>query len=169
LVSPLISVSKIEQKEIKLEIGLPEGGFPKTMNFNRFRMDREAGFCLVQFGLVVTSDLLDSYSCVLSEDVLKQNEKTLVEYLNRIGRPAEGNATPWKGASATRQTDVADVITMAFRGNVAETCLYVFSLSAATRAKRGTPTETTVMAQPLVLLRSTAELQKQLIAALYEE
>ena len=30
-----------EQKEVKLEIKLPQSGFPKTMFFNRFRLERE--------------------------------------------------------------------------------------------------------------------------------
>ena len=162
-------MSEAEQKEVKLEIGLPQGGFPRTLYFNRFRVERDSGFCLVQFGLVVASDLVDCYSCVLSNEVLKQNEQTLIDFLNRSGRPAERKPAPWKGVTAGRQTDVADVISMAYRGNLAETALYVFSLRAATPAKKGVPAASTLMAQPVVLLRSSAELQKQLIVALYEE
>lgn len=58
---------------------------------------------------------------------------------------------------------------MAFRGDMAETCLYLFSLTAATRFRKAGAGAESIAAQPLVLLRSTADLQKQLIIALYEE
>jgi hypothetical protein len=168
MIRPL-SVSKVEQKEIKLEIGLPPSGFAKSMYFNRLRIEREEGLCLVQFGLVSASGLLDSYSCILPKEVLTQNQNSLLDYLNRIGRPAENSPAAWKGASVEKQTEVADIITMAFRGDMAETCLYVFSLTAATRLRKSGTGADSVAAQPLVLLRSTADLQKQLIIALYEE
>jgi hypothetical protein len=164
-----LSVSKVEQKEIKLEIGLPPSGFSKSMYFNRFRIEREEGLCLVQFGLVTASGLLDSYSCIFPKEALTQNQKVLLDYLNRIGRPAENTPAPWKGAAVEKQTEVADIVTMAFRGDMAETCLYLFSLTAATRLRRTSTGAESMAAQPLVLLRSTADLQKQLIIALYEE
>ena len=160
--------TKAEQSEIKLEIGLPQGSYPKTMYFNRFRVDRDAGFCLVQFGLVVASDLVDSYSVVLSAEALTENKDRLLEYLARIGRAMNGPAA-WKGLPASRQTDVADFVAMAFRGGSAETCFFVFSVTAATGLKRGASAPTPLLAQPLVLLRSSPELQKQVIAALYED
>ena len=156
------------QKEIKLEVQLPSEGFPKVLYFNRFRVDRDNGFTLAQFGLVVASDLVDHHSCVFSENVLKQNEIPLLDYLNRIGRPAELEPSAWKGVTAIRSTDVADIISMAYRGDVAETAFYLFSLVAATRGKKGAERETALKAQPLLLLRSTSELQKQLIVSLYE-
>lgn len=162
-------MAKAEQKEAKLEIGLPQGGFPKAMFFNRFRVERDADFCLVQFGLVVASDLVDGYSCLLPSDTLRQNKQTLLDYLNRIGRAEKSTDSSWKGLSGERRADVADVITMAFRGEMAETCLFVFSLTAATRSKKTAGTAEALVAQPLVLLRSSGELQKQLIEALYAE
>jgi hypothetical protein len=161
-------VSKIEQKEIKVEIGLPPSGFPKTMLFNRFRIEREEGLRLVQFGLVSASALLDSYSCVLPREMLKRNQKSLLEYLNRIGRPAASPA-PWKGAAVEKQVDVADIVAMSFRDEMAETCFYVFSFCAASRLGKAEAGGDSMPAQPLVLLRCEVELQKQFIAGLYEE
>jgi hypothetical protein len=162
-------MSKAEQKEIRLEVELPHDGFRKAMFFNRFRVDKEPGFLLVQFGLVVASDLMDSYSCILPEEALKSNQDSLIQYLNRMGRTEKSNPMPWKGMSPSPQTDVADVIAMAWRNQLAETCLYAFSLAAATRFSRALGSERTFTAQPLVLLRSTLDAQKQLITALYEE
>jgi hypothetical protein len=162
-------VSKTEQKETKLEINLPQNGFPKVMYFNRFRMDRDAEFILVQFGLIVDTDLVDGYSCVLPNETLKQNRNSLLEYLNRIGRPAESTDGSWKGLTGECHAGVADVITMAHRGDMAETGLFVFSLTAATRLAKPGGENLPILAQPLVLLRSAPELQKQLIESLYEE
>ena len=52
-------MAKAELKETKLEIGLPQGGFPKTMLFNHFRVDRDPEFSLVQFGLVLGPAVVD--------------------------------------------------------------------------------------------------------------
>ncbi|MHB8519515.1 MAG: hypothetical protein ACYDH9_02040 [Limisphaerales bacterium] len=162
-------MSKIEQKEMKLEIGLPPDGFPRSMYFSRFRVEREEGFCLVQFGLVSGSALLDSYSCVLPGEMLKQNQKSLLDYLNQTGRPAERTPVPWKGAAVEKQVDVADIVGMSFRGEMAETCFYVYSFCGASRIGKSGTLAGSMSAQPLALLRCAAELQKQLITALYEE
>jgi hypothetical protein len=162
-------VSKLEQKEIRLEIGMPSDGFPKCMYFNRFRIEREEGFCPVQFGLVSGSALLDSYSCVLPPEMLSQNQKSLLDYLNQIGRPAERSPAPWKGAPVEKQVDVADIVGMSFRATMAETCFYFYSFCGASRiGKSGAPAGS-FPSQPLALLRSATELQKQLITGLYEE
>ena len=139
------------------------------MFFNRLQVEREDGFCLVHFGLVSKSGiLLDSYSCVLPQQALVQNQKSLLEYLARIGQPKQKNPQSWQGGKAGANTDVADIISMAFRDDTAETCLCVFSMMAATRQRRSSASDT-LEAQPLVLLRSPVEMQKQLIEALYAE
>jgi hypothetical protein len=99
------------------------------MFFNRLQVEREDGFCLVHFGLVFKSGLLlDSYSCVLPQQALVQNEKSLLEYLGRIGQPKQKNPQTWQGGKAGASTDVADIVTMAFRDDMAEACLSVFSI-----------------------------------------
>lgn len=161
-------MSKSTEKEIKLDVGLPQSGFPKTLYFNRLRVDRDEGFCLVQFGLVVASDLVDSFSCVLTDYALKHNQQSLLEYVKKLGAE-DADEISWKGVIASRNADVVDVITMSFRGNLAETVLYLFSMCAATNAVKAASSGSVekLPAQPLVLLRSTAALQKQLISLLY--
>jgi len=161
-------MSKSIEKEIKLDVGLPQNGFPKTLYFNRLRVDHDEGFCLVQFGLVVASDLVDSYSCVLTDDALKHNQQALVDYVKKLGA-ADADEISWKGVTASRKADVADVVTMSFRGSLAETVLYVFSMCAATNAAKAVASGSSgaLPSQPLVLLRSTTALQKQLISLLY--
>jgi hypothetical protein len=43
--------AKSEKREINVEVGLPESGFPKCMFFNRFRIQREKDFILLHFGM----------------------------------------------------------------------------------------------------------------------
>ena len=141
----------------------------KTMFFNRLRVEHEDGFCVLHFGLVSkTGLLLDYYSCVLPRQTLEQNQNPLLEYLGRIGSPKEKSPLAWQVVPSGQTPDVADIINMAFRGDMAETCFCVFSLTAATRQRRA-PSGDTLEAQALALLRSSVEMQKQLIAALYEE
>jgi len=161
-------MSKTTEKEIKLDVSLPQNGFPKTLYFNRVRVDRDNGFSLVQFGLVVASDLVDSYSCVLTDEALQHNQQSLLEYVKKLGA-AEMNETSWKGVASSRNADVVDVVTMSFRGNLSETILYIFSMCAATNAAKSVASGVsgTLPAQSLVLMRSTTALQKQLISLLY--
>jgi hypothetical protein len=139
------------------------------MYFNRFNIEREKEFCLVQFGLVTASGLMDSFSCVFSNEALKQSQESLMNYLNRTGRPEGNSAIQWKGIAVEKHTHIADIISMAVRGKEAETCLFFFSHSGATRLSKGSASNTSVPAQPLALLRSTTDLQKQLIIALYDK
>jgi len=161
-------MSKATEKEVKLDVGLPQNGFPKTLYFNRLRVDRDEGFCLVQFGLVVASDLVDSFSCVFTDETLKHNEQSLIDYVKKLGT-TEADEISWKGVTASRKADVVDVVTMSFRGNLSETVLYVFSMCAATNAVNAAASGSAgaLPSQPLVLLRSTTALQKQLITLLY--
>jgi len=161
-------MSKPTEKETKLDVSLPQNGFPKTLYFNRLRVDRDEGFCLVQFGLVVASDLVDSYSCVLTNEMLRNNQQSLLDYVKKLGT-AEAEDASWKGATVSRKADVADVVTMSFRGDLSETVFYVFSMCAATNVARAAASGTSgaLPSQSLVLLRSTTALQKQLITVLY--
>ena len=124
---------------------------------------------MVHFGLVSKSGLLlDSYSCVLPQQTLIQNQKSLLEYLGKIGQSKQKSPHSWQGGKAGANTDVADIVSMAFRDDMAETCLCVFSMTAATRQRRSASGDS-LAAQPLVLLRSSVDMQKQLIEALYVE
>ena len=139
------------------------------MFFNRLEVKRENGFFLVHFGLLSNaSSLLDSYSCILPQQALVQNQKSLLEYLERIGLPKEKNPQSWEIEKSRGKIDVADIVNMAFHDKMAETCLCVFSMTAATWHRPESSSDT-LEAQPLVLLRSAVEMQKQLIEALYAE
>lgn len=161
-------MSKQTEKEVNLEVGLAQTGFPKTLYFNRVRVDRDDSFAFVQFGLVVASDLVDSYSCVLTDEMLKNNQQSLIDYVKKLGS-TEADEISWKGVTASRKADVADAVQMSFRGGLAETVFHVFSICAATNAARAAASGAvgTLPSQPLALLRSKTALQKQLITSLY--
>lgn len=138
------------------------------MFFNRFHIEREGSFYLVQFGLVSASSLIDSYSCVFTRSALEHNKQTVIEYLGRIGRPDPSSVIPWKGALLENGSQIADIITMSIREDTSETSLYCFSHSAVNRIGPLGASKA-LAAQPLALLRSSPETQKQLIVGLYEE
>jgi hypothetical protein len=121
---------------------------------------------LAQFALISGSGVLDTYACALSKFALTENSTSLLDYLNKLGKPQP--PLPWKGMVAEIPTQVADIIAMSYRGEVAETCLFVYTLHGATVAIRDSNAPS-FSAQPLALLRSSIEVQKQLIVALYEE
>lgn len=161
-------MSKSGQKEIMLQVDLGPVGFPKTLFFNRFRIDRDEGFRLVQFGLVVASDLIDSYSCILSDLTLEQNKAAALGYVNKLSSTGE-DVMPWKGVTSGRNADLVDILAMSFRGDVSETALYMFSMCSVSRISPGETSSVTVPSQPMALLRSSTTLQKQFIEGLYNE
>ena len=104
-----------QQKEVRLEIRLPQSGYPKTMFFNRLQVEREEGFCLIHFGLVSKSGLLlDSYSCVLPQQALVQNQKSLLEYLARIGSRSRKIRNPGKWLRLVRRRMLPILLTWRF-------------------------------------------------------
>lgn len=161
-------VGKSEEKELKLEINLPQTGFGKVMFFNRFHIEREDSLCLVQFGLFSASALIDTYAVLFTKSALEHNKQTVVEYLGRIGRPDASNVNQWKGSPIQSGPGLADVITMSVREDTSETCIYCFSHSAVNRAAQSGANKA-LPAQAMALLRSSPEIQKQLIVGLYEE
>jgi len=160
-------VSKSGQKEVTIEINLPQtGGY--RMFFNRFRIERERGIRFVQFGFFVGTDLIDSFSCSIPDTVLMEHKKRLLEYLALIGPDIEDEEQiHWKGCPA-RNSSVVDVINMAHRAKMSEIGLHGFNMHSATVASR-TTTSTVLNAEAIACLRSEPHLQKQIIATLYEE
>lgn len=140
------------------------------MFFNRLQVEREDSFSLVHFGLVSKSGLLlDSYSCVLPQQSLVQNKNHLLEYLGLIGQSTQKNPQPWQGGKSGAETSIADILGMSFRADMAETCLYVISITAAAMRQGRTSSSDSLEAQPLALLRSSVEMQRHFIEGLYAD
>ena len=160
-------MSKSEAKETKLEVRLPYVGARRRMYFNRFRVEREGGIRFLQFGLLISGECVDSFSCTVSEFVLGEHKKNLVSFLTRL--PADNEElVQWKGVPQTKDTTAVDVINMAYRGEISEICLHGFSIHGATAMGRSS-SPGPIDADYLAELRSSVPLLKQVIAALYEE
>ena len=157
---------KSAERVVNIEVQLASTGFPKTLYFNRLRVDRDNEFCFIQFGLVVASELIDSYSCVVPNLTLQQNKETLLNYVNKLSSGDE-DIIQWKGVTSARHTNLVDFFQMSFTGNESETVLHVLSKCALSAMKAESSAK--VQSQPLALLRSSTKLQKQLITWLYEE
>lgn len=161
--------AKSEQKEINVEVELPDSGFPKCMFFNRFRIQREKDFILLHFGMDSgTEGVLDHYSCTISKYALEHNKQSLIDYYSRSPKPA-GKAPVWNKSFAVGRVDAFDIFTMSYSNEVAETVLALYPLTVAARIAHERSGSSKIRAHPLVLLRSTTEIQMQLIVALYEE
>jgi hypothetical protein len=169
-------MSKPQQKEAvevqkqAVEVRLSFANFPRRMYVNRFRIERDDDCCIAHFGLLAPSGVLvDHYCCVITKFTLEQNKASLIAYLQRIGQPGS-KPERWQPPAHAQQTDIADIVSMSHRDEITETAFSGFSMIAATRAKPSQgSTDVHIDAQPLILLRSEAELQKQLLVALYEE
>jgi hypothetical protein len=161
-------MSKPEVKTAKLEVGLPAAGFPRCMYFNVFRVEREKGFHFLQTGLVTSLGIIDTYECVVTEMALEQNKESVMAYLGRLGPSQSTAPSTWKGATIENNVDVVDILHMSYRGAWAEMVFYTFSVTAATRLGRDGTSLSEVQAQPMILLRCEADVQRDLIASLYE-
>src|SRR5206468_965408 len=109
----------------------------------------------------------DNYSCLFPKETLVNNQKSLLSYLDTIGQPKE-RAQNWQ-VNPADTIDVVDIVMMSNRSEVAETCFYAVSMTGANQMRSDNPPTDEIEAQPLVLLRSAAEIQRQLLVILYEE
>ena len=157
-----------EKKEKSLEVVVPESGYPRTMYFNRYRVERHSVFSLVYFGLVSESGVIvDSYCCAFTHDALEANKKALMEYLGKLGVPKDTLPT-WSNSSGIANSGIADIIGMTYTGNFAETQLALYSRNAVFRASQEKQSKASVQGQAVALLRSEKEIQAHLIKAMYE-
>lgn len=150
---------------------MPDTGFPRTMYFNRCRVDREdkGAPTLLHFGFVNSSGVLvDYFACVLMEEMLNRNSTSLLEYYDRM-KGIEADETQWSGTSTADAPAIVDVVSMAYRGRTAEIILSTFSLCGVLRKEQVEQTagKAQIDAQPVVLLRSRPEMQKRLIKDMY--
>ena len=161
-----MSKTNQQQKEKTLQIKIPDGGYPRRLFFNRLQVQHDEEFCLIHFGLVSRDGiLLDAYSCAISALTLAQNRDSLLSYKEHLHGFDPSGVRLWQGGKNGLATDVADIITMSVNSNTAETCLSLFSMTAASRYRSGPDAQPT--AQAIALLRSSVEMQRQLIEELY--
>jgi hypothetical protein len=155
-----------EPKGKVVNVKIPRSGFPRSMFFNRFRVEKMDGVVLLYFGLHVPSvGLADHYCCVISEAAVLSQRDSYMSYLEKIGRAKEP-ATPWQ-SSTQGKTEIADTINMAHGQGIGEIILALFSQWGLNMTGREKAPDPSIDAQPVALLRSDIEVQRQLIEALY--
>ena len=138
------------------------------MYFNRFQAEREKDFMILHFGLVSeTGMLLDQCHILIHRQAVERHKVSLITYLGQIGQPKESPTKPWQSRMATDRPELVDGVSMAYSGDLSETAFWFFSMHAASVRARMKTAEP-VTAQPVVLLRSPLETQRQLIATMYE-
>lgn len=158
---------KTPAKEQSVEVRLRFVNFPRCLYANRFSLEKEDRFCIIHFGLLASSGLLvDHYCCVVTNSAIKHNQDSLVSFLQRIGFP-KNKPEKWQPSAHKGTADVADIISMSHRDEVSEIVFAAFSQIEATRVKSAG--DNTIDSQPLIMVRCEAELQKQLLVALYDE
>ena len=113
-----------------IDVALPSTGFKRSMFFNRIAVERADSFVHIHFGFVNAANLLvTSYSTIITELEIATLQKTMMEYLGRLG-PLMEEPPLWQPASAC-DVELSNYIAMARHGPIAETILYQYSHWAA--------------------------------------
>lgn len=147
-----------------IEIQIPQGGYRRLMIFNRIYVERVESFVLMHFGFIGKSGaLLDSYCCGISILELEAQKKSLMDYLGQAG--SLGDPPPeWQPTASETQIDVCNHVGLCGNPDLAEITLNNF----VGRAVAELPSSRKITPDPVALLRSTLNLQKHWIKALYQ-
>ena len=138
-------------------------GFPVNFCFNQYSVDRDgADSAVVSFGYVFKGRLLDDvFSCAIPLETIELGRKDTLAYLGRTGEIVPIELLPIRPSS---RVVAANVIGMAHRGQIAETVLHNFPFRLTVGDQRGS----TLTGEPVALLRSPLNVQRNLIRALYQ-
>lgn len=139
----------------------PVKGFPVTFLFNQFSVDKDGDWSVLTVGYYLNGRLHgDVLSYALSKDTIESSKESTLNYLGRTGEilPMDRYVLPL----ASRIVPV-NIINMAFRGDVAEVVLANFTFKRINVES----TESIFEADPVALLRSSLDVQRHLIQALY--
>jgi hypothetical protein len=143
----------------------PRSGYKRLMPFNRFAVERIDSLVIIHFGLVNNSGLLlDRYSIGIFQVELDALKENLMDYLGKTGSLAEPPPT-WQPPSGINQVEVFNHVGVTSNPDVAETSLNNLVVRGLHEARQ--TTGGAVPIDPVVLLRSTLEVQKHLIRELY--
>ncbi|MBI5772148.1 MAG: hypothetical protein HZA89_00210 [Verrucomicrobia bacterium] len=175
-----------------INVVLPTTGFRKSMFFNRIAVERADLFVHISFGFVNAANVtVSSYSTVITELELKSLQDNLMEYLGRLGSMVANEPPPWQPPNV-QEVELANHISMARHGTIAETLLHQYSHWAALQESRKLQAQDTksavkqgteknqienpdaakaidigLMGEPVALLRSPLGVQQHLIRLLF--
>jgi hypothetical protein len=160
-------MAKAEGKTISVKPS--EGGFPRTMYFNRFSVDRVGPVRIFYFGLVDEEDYTrDLFACAIDEATLQRQKQDLLNYVGRASAPAPTDVPAWRPkVSGISGVQVANVLAAARTDQLAE--LRLFNYSQGEVVQSGKSGKNEVRAEPVALLRCEDRLQQVMLLGLYSE
>jgi len=150
-------------KQLRVEVA--KVPYRRLMPFNRYYIEKFDGLVLLHFGLLTPAgQLMDHYSCGCTQVELDNLKKSLMDYLGRTG--SLGDAPPeWRPPIGMKPVDLCNYIGVCGNQYIAETTLNNMVAKELADLK---PSQNTAIADTIVLLRSTLELQKHWIKDLYK-
>jgi hypothetical protein len=147
------------QRVFKVEPSL--SGFPVTFWFNQFSVETESGGVVMSFGCIFKGRLLDEVlSFAMPRESLEMARESIIEYLGRSGEILPIEPAIIRPANKIM---VVNLIGMSYRGETAETLLHNYPFKRTLTDAE----ESSFEADPVALLRSPLNVQRNLIRALY--
>ena len=143
-------------------IETPLKAFPINVCFNQFSIEKDSGWWVLNVGYLTKGRLLDDvFSFALSKETLDQTRESTLEYLGRMGEilPMEHYIVP-----PASKVIAVNVINMSYRGDVSEIVLANFTFRRIMVESK----ESAFEADPVAVLRSPLNVQRNLIRALYQ-
>jgi len=148
--------------ERTFNVGTPLKAFPVSFCFNQFSVEEDGGWSVLSVGYVLKGRLLDDVlSYAVSQEAIEGSRGPTLDYLGRAGEilPMEHFIVP----PASKVVPV-NIIGMAYRGDIAEVILANFTYRRIVLDSK----ESGFEADPVALLRSPLNVQRNLIRALYQ-
>jgi hypothetical protein len=163
----MAAAKKSDEKQISI-VPAP-GEFPKVMFFNRFHFERNGSSIIIFFGLLDRDDILrDTFACALDQETVDRHKEDLLRFVAKTASAEGETPQDWRPkGSAVDGVRVANVIRGARKGSLGEIRLLNFSIGDALEVVR--ESNPSVTAYPIALLRSDAQLQRELFLSLYAD
>lgn len=135
------------------------------MPFNRFSVERVESLVIIHFGLLnVGNILLDRFSASIFQKELDALKENLMEYLGKVGSLGDAPAQ-WQAPPVLTPVALFNHVGVTSNPSVAELCLNNIVVRGIHELRQ--TTGGTMQVDPIILLRSTQDLQKHLLRELY--
>lgn len=121
------------------------------------------------FGLVSeVGIILDTFVGLISKNAIESNRVALMAYLKRLEGETSAEKLPWPTQVQPKEVQFIDTIVMTYGAHAdAETSFSRLAAGPAVRLAKNEKKSVQVVADPIVVLRSSVGLQKLFILELY--
>jgi hypothetical protein len=152
----------------QITIVVSTDNFPRTMYFNRCKVDRSGPARIFYFGFVDDQDFdRDTFACAIDEATITRQKDNLLEYVARATIPAHKNLPDWRPKVSPTHLSLANFIRAARNGDLAELELFNYSMVDVIDAGRSDKDQ--VKAWPIASLRCEDGLQQAILLSIYAE